>query len=457
MKLHIKRIVTLLLALAMMCSIPVISLAAKNVDSGNDGKKITWVLDSKGTLTISGEGKLKKSFSERQDIKKIIIEDGITEIDDGVFYHCINLKSVKIPDSVKRIGRCAFERCGNLTDLSLGKGVEEIDDCAFDSTEIRSVELPDSLKRIGIQSFSHSDIESIKIPDSVTELGSYAFNECCDLVTVEIGDGIKEIKECTFMWCISLKNLTLGSNVRKFEVGAFHGCRKLKSVVIPKCTKTIGIRAFGYDDDFSDEAVEPFVKVPGFRIYGYKGTASEKYAKENGFKFTDITTKATLSATSFTYNGTTQKPVVTIKNAEGKKLVEGRDYTVKYPSKSKDVGKYTVTVTLKGKYIGTKKLTYPIRPKSTSISKLTAGEKQFKAQWYKRSTQTTGYQIQYGTSSDMSNAKSLRMNKNTSTSKTFTGLKSNTTYYVRIRTYKTVTSNGKNVRIYSSWSNVKVK
>lgn len=257
------------------------------------------------------------------------------------------------------------------------------------------------------------------------------------------------------MWCISLKNLTLGSNVRKFETGAFHGCRKLKSVVLPKSVKTIDDRALGYDNDFSDEEVQPFIKVPGFRIYGYKGTASEKYAKENGFKFTDITTKATLSATSFTYNGTTQKPVVTIKNAEGKKLVEGKDYTVKYPSKSKDVGKYTVTVTLKGKYIGIKKLTYQIRPKSTSISKLTAGEKQFKAQWYKRSTQTTGYQIQYSTSSNMSNAKSLRINKNTSTSKTFTGLKSNTTYYVRIRTYKTVTSNGKNVRIYSSWSNVK--
>ena len=74
----------------------------------------------------------------------------------------------------------------------------------------------------------------------------------------------------------------------------------------------------------------------------------------------------TLSATEFTYNGSEQKPSVLA--AEGSKMVEGTDYTVKYPDKSTDAGSYTVTVTGKGNYTGPVELSYKIKQANGSGS-----------------------------------------------------------------------------------------
>ena len=79
--------------------------------------------------------------------------------------------------------------------------------------------------------------------------------------------------------------------------------------------------------------------------------------------------------------------------------------------------------------------------------------------WNKQTT-VTGYQIQYSTSSNFSNAKTVKVTKNSTTSKTLTGLKSGKKYYVKIRTYKTLKVNGKSKTVYSLWSkatSVKVK
>ena len=74
----------------------------------------------------------------------------------------------------------------------------------------------------------------------------------------------------------------------------------------------------------------------------------------------------TLSATEFTYNSSEQKPSVGA--AEGSKMAEGTDYTVKYPDKSTDAGSYTVTVTGKGNYTGSVTCTYTIKKANGSGS-----------------------------------------------------------------------------------------
>lgn len=68
----------------------------------------------------------------------------------------------------------------------------------------------------------------------------------------------------------------------------------------------------------------------------------------------------TLNATEFTYNSSEQKPAVLA--AEGRKMVEGTDYTVKHPDKSTDAGSYTITVTGTGNYTGKVELSYKILP-----------------------------------------------------------------------------------------------
>ena len=57
----------------------------------------------------------------------------------------------------------------------------------------------------------------------------------------------------------------------------FYKCPSLKSVTIPKSVSKIEGAAFGYKDYNT--------KYDDFTIKGYKGSAAEKYATDNGFKF----------------------------------------------------------------------------------------------------------------------------------------------------------------------------
>ena len=100
-------------------------------------------------------------------------------------------------------------------------------------------------------------------------------------------------------------------------------------------------------------------------------------------------------------------------------------------------------------------MTYSINPKGTSVSKVTAAKKGFKVTWKKQTTQTTGYQVQYSTSSKFKSAKTATISKNKTTSKSVSKLSAKKKYYVRVRTYKTVKVNGKNVKLYSGWSKAK--
>ena len=177
-----------------------------------------------------------------------------------------------------------------------------------------------------------------------------------------------------------------------------------------------------------------------------KATKTEAIPKVSNIK---------LSKTAYTYNGKVQKPSVTVKNSKGKALKNGTDYTVSYPKGMKNVGKYTVKVTLKGNYSGSKSMTYNINPKGTSVSKVKAAKKGFKVTWKKQRTQTTGYQVQYSTSSKFKKAKTVTISKNKTTSKSVGKLSAKKKYYVRVRTYKTVKIGGKSVKLYSGWSKAK--
>ena len=92
------------------------------------------------------------------------------------------------------------------------------------------------------------------------------------------------------------------------------------------------------------------------------------------------------------------------------------------------------------------------KPKKTSISKIKAQKKGFKVTW-KKVSNAKGYQVKYSTSKKFTKktSKTVTVKKATTTSKTVKDLKKKKTYYVKVRSYKTV--NGK--KVYSNWSNVK--
>ena len=163
-----------------------------------------------------------------------------------------------------------------------------------------------------------------------------------------------------------------------------------------------------------------------------------------------------LSAKAFTYNGEERKPSVETIGDEA--LTAETDYTVEFSEESpKNVGTYTVTVTGIGSYTGTAEATYKINPKGTKLSKLVKGEKSVSVKWKKQKakmaeSRITGYQIQLATNKKFTkNKKTVTVKGYKKASRKVSNLKGGKKYYVRIRTYKTVS--GK--KYYSPWSKVK--
>ncbi|MGN1328642.1 MAG: metallophosphoesterase [Eubacterium sp.] len=170
----------------------------------------------------------------------------------------------------------------------------------------------------------------------------------------------------------------------------------------------------------------------------------------------DKVKSAVLSTDTYVYDGKAKKPSVTLYGFDGKKI-SSKNYTVTYPKGRKNIGEYKIKITFKNALKGNPAnyVTFTVGPKGTSISSIKAEKKKFTVKWKKQTSYTDGYEIQYDTSSKFTSAKIITVSNNKTESNAVSGLKSGKKYYVRVRTYKTVKSNGKKVKIYSNWSKVK--
>lgn len=412
-----------------------------------------------GTLTIA-----EAAFKDAVKISGITIPDSVISIREGVFGYCVALVSIDVEEGnpayhsdgnclIKTADKILLQGC-NTSVIPTDGSVTAIGDYAFlGSIDLKQIIIPNSVTKIGYGAFGYCQgLEKITIPDSVTQIGLDVFYECSDDLVI-CGNA--------------------GSYAEKYAAAnalTFAACEHTDSHVDGAIDATCTKEGYTGDTTCNDCGAVIYGKTIPKTTHQNKTTTTKATTSKNGSVVTKCTVCGNvesnvtiakiatirLSKTAFTYNGKAQKPAVTVKDSKGKALKAGSDYTVVYSAGCKAVGQYTVTVTFKGNYSGTKKLTFAIMPKGTSLSKLTAGKKQFTAGWKKQSSQTTGYQIQYSTSKNMKSAKTATISKVKTTSATVKGLKASKTYYVRIRTYKTV----KGTKIYSAWSgtkNVKVK
>ena len=267
--------------------------------------------------------------------------------------------------------------------------------------------------------------------------------------------GLTEGKKCTDCDKVIVAQQTVAKKDHSYSNNCDKSCN-----VCGK-TRTVGAHKYSNSCDTSCNVC----RVTRTITHSYKTTTTKATISKNG----SIVKKCTicgkvasntaikyaksfkLSTTTYTHNGKVKTPSVVVKDSAGKTLKKNTDYTVSYASGRKNVGTYKVTIKMKGKYSGTKTLTFKINPAKTKVSKLTAGKKRITVAITKKSTQVTGYQIQYSTSKKFTNTKTKTITSYKTTKHTLKSLSAKKTYYVRVRTYKTV---GK-TKYYSGWSTYK--
>ena len=203
-----------------------------SVNTGTCGDSVTYSIDDTGKLTISGKGAVydyadgENPFANYEQIKQVIIEEGITHIGEYAFANCTSLTGVIIPDSVTSIGQYAFS-----------------------GSAVTSIVIPESVATLDTNSMfmDCKELESVVLPQSVTVLYSNAFRNCVKLKEVDIPDSVTAIQNDVFSGT-TFTSLFIPSGVTMINGNALR-----------------------------DSKIHT--------IYGFKDSAAETFAKKNGLNF----------------------------------------------------------------------------------------------------------------------------------------------------------------------------
>ena len=145
------------------------------------------------TLTISGTGAISAynfSYSgnnglptsnpapwyqeaiAKNNVEKVVIEEGITSVGGHAFEDMPYIKEVVLPQSITSIGQEAF-RCGNLQKINLPEGLTSLSSWAI-SQSIPELIIPSTVTYIGAYTLPYN-AEELIIPEKVTYLSDKAF------------------------------------------------------------------------------------------------------------------------------------------------------------------------------------------------------------------------------------------------------------------------------------------
>ena len=105
--------------------------------STHNGITRSYVAD--GTLYVSGNAAYTTSissaswYSQRNSIKKIVVEEGVTDICDYAFKDCANVTEVTLKNT-GTIGNAAFSGCTALTRVNIGTGLAGFKSASYEET-----------------------------------------------------------------------------------------------------------------------------------------------------------------------------------------------------------------------------------------------------------------------------------------------------------------------------------
>ncbi|MGM9553855.1 MAG: leucine-rich repeat protein [Faecousia sp.] len=248
-----KRILSLLLAFALLCGLLSISSVSVHAYSKTD---IAYPVEGGNIYFDKERGAITDCDNTvtSADIPAEIDGVEVTRIGSFAFQFCSNLTSVTIPDSVTSIGEYAFSCCESLKNATIPNGVTSIGDAAFkDCNSLMSVTIPDSVTDIGWDAFQDcTSLTSVTIPKGLTCIEVGSFYGCSSLTTLTISDSVTHIGGSAFRDCNSLMSVTIPDSVTHVDSLAFKGCSSLTSVTIPKNLTSIDSGAFSDCSSLTD-------------------------------------------------------------------------------------------------------------------------------------------------------------------------------------------------------------
>ena len=208
------------------------------------------------------------AFDEREDIKKVTIDSGLTEICENAFRGCTGLCDISLPDSLKVLKPHCFDGCNSLKTIFIPSEVQNIDISCFEGcSRLAEILVDDANRKFMSVDGILCDRESgqrIYVPDANKALDEY--EPVPHGPVVEEGDGVFSVDGIRYELttsCISdkaLRVLPSGKDSRytgiveipsrikyqkrwrevlEIDSYAFSGCPDLIEVRIPDTVRQI--------------------------------------------------------------------------------------------------------------------------------------------------------------------------------------------------------------------------
>lgn len=232
----------------------------------------------------------------------VIVPDGVTNLDQSIFYSNQTITSVKLPSSCTSFGGACFNNCSKLKAVNIPDGVATIPSSCFLRTGVlTTISIPKSVTSIGSSAFNYSGVSNIQIEDgakftleqscfsrtnvtnedvknilehnrtcygnvfdyttTITDIDipfswNSMFHNCPNLKKVKLRGGAKSSSESLYHFgqsafsnCSSLEEFIIdiaegNQPIQKISDSAFDSCKKLASFTIPDTVQEIGDSAF---------------------------------------------------------------------------------------------------------------------------------------------------------------------------------------------------------------------
>ena len=261
------RLVSALLALAMMFVIVPVGAFAENIEFDYDGLHYMATGDSEVTVvgptvvrqkrvipeTVSYNGKTytvtsiaAHAFNHHSssksryksyvgDMISVEVPKTVVSIGERAFFWCNSMETVTFAQGskLKTLGASCFGGCQKLKEIEFPAEMEDLGTWTFNlCASLKKITfLGNKITSIGAGVFTNLPIEYFEIPSSVTELGNYAIAGCKNMKHFVIPGGVTKIGEYAFGSCSTLESIKIPSSVTEIGKNAFENCSALTTVI----------------------------------------------------------------------------------------------------------------------------------------------------------------------------------------------------------------------------------
>lgn len=238
-------------------------VSADNFNASFDKAQGTLVINGQDAMYFCTAKSFQDAFSEAQglsinDVKKVVVNEGVTVIDRYAFENMMKLEEVTLPESLVKINGNAFKNCRKIKTINYGGSADDwnqvsistIGNSFFLKAAVNySVDVDDSegdfrqsytVMKHGKNVYDFNTavltindtgaIQDARIDQAWFGMGDeVAYQPIC-VEGLVVSEGVTRLESDVMASCESLEYVKIPSSVTAIQKGCFYGCDSLSDV-----------------------------------------------------------------------------------------------------------------------------------------------------------------------------------------------------------------------------------